>query len=147
MSPSLFPIEIEAEVMFFDTDCGGVVSNIAYLRYFEVARTRVTDALGLTLAEMAETQLFPAVSRTEVDYRKPARLGDRLRVTGWIERFEKVRMHCRFEMHRIGGDESLLAECRQTCVLVQMPEGRPRRIPENWVPLALSDGPSPGDSA
>ena len=142
MSSPPFPIQTEAEVMFYDTDCGGVVSNIAYLRYFEVARTRITDALGLTLAEMAEAQLFPAVSRTEVDYRKPARLGDRLRVTGWIERFEKVRMHCRFEMHRIGGDEALVAECRQTCVLVQMPEGRPRRIPETWNSLALSDSPS-----
>ena len=138
--PSPFPIQTEAEVMFYDTDCGGVVSNIAYLRYFEVARTRVTDALGLSLAEMAESQLFPAVSRTEVDYRKPARLGDRLRVSGWIQEFEKVRMYCRFAMHRIGGDEALIAECRQTCVLVQMPAGRPRRIPEDWLPLALPGG-------
>lgn len=121
--------------MFFDTDCGGVVSNIAYLRFFEVARTRLTDALGLTLAEMAETNLFPAVARTEVDYRKPARLGDRLRIHAWVERFEKARMHCRFEMRRIGGDEALIAECRQVCVLVQMPGGRPRRIPAEWMAL------------
>ena len=127
--------ETEVEVMFFDTDCGGVVSNIAYLRYFEVARTRLTDALGMTLAEMSESQIFPAVARTEVDYRKPAKLGDRLRIRAWVERFEKVRMHCRFEMHRVGGDAALIAECRQTCVLVQMPEGRPRRIPGEWLAL------------
>lgn len=138
---SPFPIQTEAEVMFYDTDCGGVMSNIAYLRYFEVARTRVTDALGLSLAEMVESQLFPAVSRTEVDYRKPARLGDRLRISGWIEEFEKVRMHCRFAMHRIGGDGALIAECRQTCVLIQMPAGRPRRIPEDWPAHALPTGP------
>lgn len=128
-------IETDAEVMFFDTDCGGVVSNIAYLRFFEVARTRLTDALGMTLAEMAETQIFPAVARTEIDYRKPAMLGDRLRIRAWVERFEKVRMHCCFEMHRIGGDEALIAECRQVCVLVQMPEGRPKRIPAEWLGL------------
>ncbi len=127
--------ETEAEVMFFDTDCGGVVSNIAYLRHFEVARTRLTDALGLTLAEMAETRVFPAVARTEVDYRKPAMLGDRLHIRAWVERFEKVRMHCRFEMRRVGGDGALIAECRQTCVLVQMPEGRPRRLPAEWLSL------------
>lgn len=125
-------IETDIEVMFFDTDCGGVVSNIAYLRFFEVARTRLTDALGLSLAEMTETQVFPAVARTEIDYRKPARLGDKLRIRGRVERFEKVRMHCHFELRRIGEEESLLAECRQVVVMVQMPEGRPRRIPDGW---------------
>lgn len=130
--------EVEVEVMFFDTDCGGVVSNIAYLRFFEVARTRLTDALGLTLAEMSETQIFPAVARTEVDYRKPAKLGDRLRISAKIDRFEKVRMHCHFEMRRIGGDEAVIAECRQVCVLVQMPEGRPKRIPSEWLALLES---------
>ena len=28
----------EVQVMFFDTDSGGVVSNIAYLRFIEIAR-------------------------------------------------------------------------------------------------------------
>lgn len=127
--------ESESEVMFFDTDCGGVVSNIAYLRFFEVARTRLTDALGMTLAEMSASQVFPAVARTEVDYRKPAKLGDRLSIRARVERFEKVRMHCHFEMRRIGGDEAVIAECRQVCVLVQMPEGRPKRIPAEWLAL------------
>jgi YbgC/YbaW family acyl-CoA thioester hydrolase len=126
-------IDTEIEVMFFDTDCGGVVSNIAYLRFFEIARTRLTDALGLSLSEMVKTQVFPAVSRTEVDYRKPARLGDKLRIRARIERFEKVRMHCHFEMTRFEGDAAVMAECRQVVVLVQMPEGKPRRIPDAWL--------------
>ena len=134
MNPQ-FPVQTEAEVMFYDTDCAAVVSNIAYLRFYEVARTRLTDALGLTVTEMTASGLFPTVARTEVDYRKPARLGDRLRVRAWVERFDKVRMHCRFEMHRIGGDEALLSECRQVVVLVQLPSGRPRRIPPEWVAL------------
>ena len=29
------------EVMFFDTDCGGVVHNLAYLRMIETCRTRL----------------------------------------------------------------------------------------------------------
>src|SRR5438876_8238108 len=32
--------------MFFDTDCGGVVSNIAYLRFIEIARTLRAEKLG-----------------------------------------------------------------------------------------------------
>ncbi len=139
MNPQ-FPVHTEAEVMFYDTDCAGVVSNIAYLRFYEVARTRLTDALGLTVTEMTASGLFPTVARTEIDYRKPARLGDRLRVRAWVERLEKVRMHCRFDMHRIGDDEALLSECRQVVVLVQLPAGRPRRIPPEWVALVADDG-------
>ena len=47
------------QVMFFDTDCGGVVHNIAYLRFIEIARTLLAEKLGLPLAEMAETQRIP----------------------------------------------------------------------------------------
>ena len=40
-------IRTELQVMFFDTDCGGVVHNIAYLRFIEVARTLLAEKLGL----------------------------------------------------------------------------------------------------
>ena len=40
-------IRTEVQVMFFDTDCGGVVSNIAYLRFIEIARTHLAEELGL----------------------------------------------------------------------------------------------------
>jgi len=36
-------IRTKVQVMFFDTDCGGVVSNIAYLRFIEIARTRLAE--------------------------------------------------------------------------------------------------------
>ena len=68
--------------MFFDTDCGGVVSNIAYLRFIEIARTLLAEKLGLALAEMAETQRYPVVVRTEITYCRGARLSDRLVIEG-----------------------------------------------------------------
>src|SRR5436309_10684523 len=71
-------IRTDAQVMFFDTDCGGVVHNIAYLRFIEIARTLLVEQLGLTLPEMAATQKYPVVVRTEIDYRRAAKLGDRL---------------------------------------------------------------------
>ena len=58
--------------MFFDTDCGGVVHNIAYLRFIETARTLLAEELGMKLVEMAKTQRYPVVVRTEIDYRRAA---------------------------------------------------------------------------
>ncbi len=117
--------------MFFDTDCGGVVHNIAYLRFIETARTRLAAKLGLDLKSMAGTQLFPVVVRTEIDYRKPASLGDLIRVEGEIELLERVRFWCRFRVVN-AQDDTLLTTCRQSLALVQMPEGRPQRLPREW---------------
>jgi YbgC/YbaW family acyl-CoA thioester hydrolase len=124
-------IETREEVMFFDTDCGGVVHNIAYLRMIETARTRLAAQLGMALKEMAQTKVFPVVVRTEIDYKKPAVLGDELRITGWLEKVERVRFWCAFEIRR-ATDDLLLITCRQALALVQMPQGRPLRLPADW---------------
>jgi len=124
-------IRTEVQVMFFDTDCAAVVHNIAYLRFIETARTLLAEQLGMGLAEMANTQLFPVVARTEIDYKKPARLGDKLFVDGWLESLDRTRFWCAFEIRR-EGDDALLVASRQMLALVQMPAGRPVRLPADW---------------
>jgi YbgC/YbaW family acyl-CoA thioester hydrolase len=124
-------IRTELQVMFFDTDCGGVVHNIAYLRFVEIARTLLAEKLGLSLAQMTETQRYPVVVRTEIDYRRPAKLGDQLVVEGWLDRLEQVRFWCAFQIIR-PRDEAIIAECRQMLALVQMPTGKLLRLPDDW---------------
>jgi 4-hydroxybenzoyl-CoA thioesterase/acyl-CoA thioester hydrolase len=131
LHPNTPTIETREEVMFFDTDCGGVVHNIAYLRMIETARTRLATKLGLALSEMAKTQLYPVVVRTEIDYRKPAKLADELIIQGHLEKVERARFWCAFEVRR-AADQQLLITCRQSLALVQMPQGRPVRLPEDW---------------
>jgi YbgC/YbaW family acyl-CoA thioester hydrolase len=124
-------IRTQVQVMFFDTDCGGVVSNIAYLRFIEIARTLLAEELGLALTEMAENQRYPVVVRTEIDYRRPARLGDQLVIEGRLDRVERVRFWCEFQITR-PKDNTLIAQCRQMLALIEMPEGKLLRLPENW---------------
>ena len=124
-------IRTEVRVMFFDTDCGGVVHNIAYLRFIEIARTLLAEELGLGLSDMAENKKYPVVVRTEIDYRKGAKLGDTLVVEGWLDQLERVRFWCAFRIVR-KRDELLIAECRQMLALVEMPAGKLLRLPEEW---------------
>jgi YbgC/YbaW family acyl-CoA thioester hydrolase len=132
MAPSDTPrVQADLQVMFFDTDCGGVVHNIAYLRFIEIARTLLAEELGMPLAQMTETQRYPVVVRTEIDYRKGARLGDRLTVEGWLDRVERARFWCAFQIVR-RADNTLIATCRQLLALVQMPEGAVIRLPNEW---------------
>src|SRR3981189_1797648 len=116
-------IRTQVQVMFFDTDCGGVVSNIAYLRFIEIARTLLAEKLGLALAEMAQTQRYPVVVRTEIDYRRAAKLADRLGGEGWLGGAERARFSCAFQITR-PKDEMLIVECRQTLALIEMPAGK-----------------------
>ncbi|MEM7145738.1 MAG: thioesterase family protein [Verrucomicrobiota bacterium] len=127
-SPS---IQTEEEVMFFDTDAGAVVHNLAYLRFIETARTKLGTQLGLNLTEMAAQNQYAVLLRTEVDYKKPARLGDTLHIRGHLDSIEKIRFWCAFEVHR-PVDETLLVTCRQQLALVQLPEGKPLRLPKDW---------------
>jgi YbgC/YbaW family acyl-CoA thioester hydrolase len=124
-------IRTEVQVMFFDTDCGGVVHNIAYLRFVEIARTLLAQELGLALTDMAATQRYPVVVRTEIDYRCGARLGDKLIIEGWLDEVARVRFWCAFRIVR-PVDDALIAECRQTLALVQMPEAKVLPLPATW---------------
>src|SRR3954468_24810689 len=124
-------IRTEVQVMFFDTDCAAVVHNIAYLRFIEIARTLLAEQLGLGLAGMADQQKYPVVVRTEIDYRRPARLGDKLVVEGWLDELERVRFWCGFRIVR-PADETLIADCRQMLAIIDMPSSKLLRVPNEW---------------
>ena len=130
----MMQISISETVLFYDTDCGGVVSNIAYLRFVERARSLLFAEMGMDLATMNESQLFPSVARTEIDYRSPAKLGDLVEVEASLREVGKVRVTCAFSLSVSpeNGEKRAIAEAPQVVALVQMPSGKPRRTPDKW---------------
>ena len=80
---------------------------------------------------MMAKQRFAVVLRTEIDYRKPALLGDHLVVRGRLSSIDRARFWCEFDIRR-ADDEALLVTSRQALALVQLPAGRPLRLPEAW---------------
>jgi len=131
MIPETPSIQTEVQVMFFDTDCAAVVHNIAYLRFIETNRTLLAEQLGMGLVDMAKTQLYPVVVRTEIDYKRPAVLGDKLVIHGKLDQVERTRFWCAFEIRR-PSDGALIVTSRQMLAVVQMPPGKPVRLPEDW---------------
>lgn len=122
--------------MYFDTDAAGVVHNIVYLRFIEAARTLLAMQMGMSFEEIARTQVHAVVLRTEIDYKKPARLGDVIRVDGRLAEWSGIRFWLEFEVVR-PSDGALLAKCRQALAMVRMPDGRPVRLPDGF-PASLS---------
>jgi acyl-CoA thioester hydrolase len=120
-------------VYFYDTDAGGVVHNIAYLRMVEWARTELADSLGWPLATMKEDPRgCPVVVRTEIDYRIPARLGDELTVTSEVTAMKRARF---FVETRITRESSADLICRsyQTLAVVDLATGKPKPLPADWL--------------
>jgi len=117
--------------MYYDTDAGGVVHNIVYLRFIELARTQLALQMGMSFAEIKRTNIHPVVVRTEIDYRRPATLGDELVVNGRLTEVSGVRFWVEFEIVR-PSDGAQMVACKQALALVQMPAGRPLRLPKGF---------------
>ena len=124
-------LETEVRVMFFDTDAARLVHNIAYLRFIETNRSLLAEKLGYPLQEMLNRGDCPVLVRTEIDYRRPARLWDELRVRGELSTFERSRFWCAFTITR-PSDNALLVTCRQQLVVVQLPDLKVQRLPRHW---------------
>ncbi len=120
------------QVMYYDTDCGGVVHNLAYLRWVEECRTKMSTSIGIDWARLAKEENKHCVLVShEVHYHSPAFVADKIRVLGNVERVEKSSIYFTFEVRR-EEDDKLCVTVRQRLALVQAPQGRPCRIPQEW---------------
>ncbi len=74
------PIRVYIE----DTDAGGIVYYVNYLKYLERARTELMRTFGLERAAVADAGWNFVVSDVSLSYKEPARLDDQLHATAVI---------------------------------------------------------------
>jgi YbgC/YbaW family acyl-CoA thioester hydrolase len=139
--PSSPSIEVPIKVYFYDTDAGGVVHNISYLRWIETARSQLAESLGWSLVDMTAGSC-PVVARTEIDYLKPAKLGDEVIVKTELFALERVRFFISYEIRK-KSDGLLFSKAKQTMVPVDLKTGRPQALRKDWLeawPQLLKNG-------
>jgi len=108
-----------------DTDAGGVVYYANYLRYFERARTEFLLTQGIDVAAYHEKGYFFAVVHVDIQYKKPARLGDTIEVTTEVTEITNATISLK---HRALKDENLLVESQVKLACIDN-KGRPQRLP------------------
>jgi 4-hydroxybenzoyl-CoA thioesterase/acyl-CoA thioester hydrolase len=91
----------------------------------------MAEKMCMPLRQMVQTGLYPVVLRTEIDYRSPGKLGDRLIVRGGVCELGRVRFWVRFEIFR-PEDNTILVTSRQSLALIRMPGAKAERLPEDW---------------
>ena len=127
-----FPIRVYWE----DTDAGDVVYHASYLRFLERGRTEWVRAQGIGQhALRASDDLVLAVREMQIDFLRPARLDDELRVTVVMEERRKASFSVAQELFR--GDECLV-RARVRIASLRASTFTPRALP-GWM-LA---GPGP----
>ena len=87
---------IPVRVYYEDTDAGGVVYYANYLKFFERCRTEWLRATGYQQADLLlDPGIVFMVRSVNIEYRKPARLDDLLRVSLKVEKISRVQIFFR----------------------------------------------------
>jgi len=90
-----------------DTDAGGIVYYVNYLKFMERARTEWLRDLGIEHYLSGPDAVFFVVRRAEIDYRKPARLDDLLHISAEVIKIGRASLTFR---QRITRQDVLLAD-------------------------------------
>lgn len=119
----VFPIRVYYE----DTDAGGVVYHSQYLNFMERARTEWLRSLGFaqTLLRQQEQVLF-VVHSMQLQYKKPARFDDALRVSSQLLAMGRSSFTCQQHILR---DEVVLLEAQVKIACVHADSFKPTGIP------------------
>jgi acyl-CoA thioester hydrolase len=116
-------------VYYEDTDAAGVVYYANYLKFMERARTEWLAARGVALAALErEPALVVVVTRADVAFRAPARLGDLLMVGVDVVGHGRARFIARQE---ITCSDRLVAEATVTLACLDKSTWKPRKMPSN----------------
>ena len=116
-------------VYYEDTDAGGIVYYVNYLKFMERARTERLRALGFAQSSLAGENLLFVVHSSEARYHAPARLDDELLISAEVIELNRASLRFKQQVRR-ADDETLLCEGRFLVACVRADSLKPRAIPE-----------------
>ena len=109
-----------------DTDAGGIVYYVNYLKYMERARTEFMRVQGFGKDFVFNLNVMFVVRDVQIEYQLPARLDDELQATARV--VEVGAANIVFEQAVLRGAESL-AQAQVNIVSVRRDNTRPTRVP------------------
>ena len=116
----------QLRVYIEDTDAGGIVYYVNYLKFMERARTEFMRSLGYGTGYIFSSDLMFVVRDVAVTYNLPARLDDELEVTASVVQVRGAALVFRQTVRR---RDDLLAQGDVTVACVDRSSVKPRRLP------------------
>jgi 4-hydroxybenzoyl-CoA thioesterase len=96
----LEPFAHRCRVYYEDTDAGGIVYYVNYLKFMERARTERLRHLGFAQSQLAGDNLLFVVHSSEARYHAPARLDDELLVTAQVIELNRASLRFKQQVRR-----------------------------------------------
>jgi tol-pal system-associated acyl-CoA thioesterase len=115
------PIRVYIE----DTDAGGIVYYVNYLKYLERARTELMRTFGFERAAVSDAGWNFVVSDVSLSYKEPARLDDQLSATAVISAVGGATINFYQTVRR---DDTVLVAGDIQIACVDRGTGRPTRL-------------------
>lgn len=119
------------EVRYYETDRMGIVHHSNYIRYFECGRHQCLVDLGLPIEKIEELGVEMPVVSVECHYKKPAVMGDVLRVVSTIEKEPMAKIEVLTEIYNQKGEE--VCNGRVVLGFLNKANHRPTRAPEYFL--------------
>src|SRR5690606_23468572 len=139
------PFAFRGRVYYQDTDAGGIVYYVNYLKFMERARTERLRELGFAQSALAGENLLFVVHSSEARYHKPARLDDELLVSAEVIELNRASLRFKQQVRR-AADGVLLCE-GQFLVACVRAESLKRRASPAAVRAAFGDQSGAGTRA
>ncbi|MEL6255292.1 MAG: thioesterase family protein [Bacteroidota bacterium] len=124
-SPKLMLVEMPIKIYGYDIDVMGIVSNQVYVRWFEDLRTEFL-ARYWPYEQMLEDNMSPVLARTEIDYKYPLKIGEKIIGKLWVESFSRAKWIMSFE---ISSEERVFCMGKQIGYVVDLIRKRPIPMP------------------
>lgn len=122
--------EFTVRVRYAETDQMGVVYHGNYAQYFEMGRVEWLRNLGVSYKWMEDNGVMLPVVSLEINYKKPARYDDLLRVKTILKSQTSVKIEFDYEIYN--ESNQLLTTGYSMLVFVDMKSGRPI-VPPSYV--------------
>lgn len=117
---------IAVRVRYAETDRMGLLHHANFFVYFEMGRTELLRARGLSYREVEDAGYLLVIVDLGCKYKRPARYDDLLTVKTNVARVTHVKIVHTYQVSR---DGLLLAEGHSTLACVDR-DGRPQPLPE-----------------
>lgn len=128
-TPTEQPFCHHFRVYYEDTDAGGIVYYVNYLKFMERARTELLRSMGYAQSQLAQEDMLFVVHSAQARYHAPARLDDALKVTVEVVELRKVSLQFRQQVLH-GETNRLLCEGLFQVACVRAQNLKPRAIPD-----------------
>ena len=110
----------------FQVDFGGIVSNIIYVQWMEIGRTKLLEAVDMAIERIWEEGIAPVLVHTTIDYKRPFRLGDTVHAELWVSELRQTSARVEHRFHHADG--TLMAAGQQVGLFVDKNTMRPHRL-------------------